>query len=234
MKQLNTSFLTSAADKSGWPETGKPEVVVVGRSNVGKSSFINALTNRKRLAYVGNTPGKTQLINFFDVDGSWTLVDVPGYGYAKLSKSQLQKMGRMMDEYFADRKEISCVVSLVDARHDPSADDMDMIAYFKETGHPVIIGATKIDKVPKTKRLAALKKISQKLQLPMKNIFPVSSTEKTGLDAVYDAMLQYLFPGKSEEISEESDARVQEPQTEDLTRNPDDQIELTDPVRQKM
>lgn len=194
MKQFNTSFITSAADKSGWPETGKPEVVVVGRSNVGKSSFINALTNRKRLAYVGNTPGKTQLINFFDVDGKWVLVDVPGYGYAKLSKSQLQKMGKMMDEYFADRKEITCVVSLVDARHDPTADDLDMIEYFKSSGHPVIIAATKIDKVPKTKRLAAMKRISQKLQLPMKNIFPVSSVEKTGLEEVYGAMQRYLFP----------------------------------------
>lgn len=207
MKQFNTSFITSATDKSGWPETGKPEVVVVGRSNVGKSSFINALTNRKRLAYVGNTPGKTQLINFFDVDGSWTLVDVPGYGYAKLSKSQLQKMGKMMDEYFADRKEISCVVSLVDARHDPTADDLDMIDYFKASGHPVIIAATKIDKVPKTKRLAAMKRISQKLQLPMKNIFPVSSVEKTGLEDVYGAMLKYLFP-------EQAEAPVQKPEKE--------------------
>lgn len=207
MKQFNTSFITSAADKSGCPETGKPEVVVVGRSNVGKSSFINALTNRKRLAYVGNTPGKTQLINFFDVDGSWTLVDVPGYGYAKLSKSQLQKMGKMMDEYFADRKEISCVVSLVDARHDPTADDLDMIDYFKASGHPVIIAATKIDKVPKTKRLAAMKRISQKLQLPMKNIFPVSSVEKTGLEDVYGAMLKYLFP-------EQAEAPVQKPEKE--------------------
>lgn len=207
MKQFNTSFITSAADKSGWLETGKPEVVVVGRSNVGKSSFINALTNRKRLAYVGNTPGKTQLINFFDVDGSWTLVDVPGYGYAKLSKSQLQKMGKMMDEYFADRKEISCVVSLVDARHDPTADDLDMIDYFKASGHPVIIAATKIDKVPKTKRLAAMKRISQKLQLPMKNIFPVSSVEKTGLEDVYGAMLKYLFP-------EQAEAPVQKPEKE--------------------
>lgn len=205
MKQFNTSFITSAADKSGWPETGKPEVVVVGRSNVGKSSFINALTNRKRLAYVGNTPGKTQLINFFDVDGKWVLVDVPGYGYAKLSKSQLQKMGKMMDEYFADRKEITCVVSLVDARHDPTADDLDMIEYFKSSGHPVIIAATKIDKVPKTKRLAAMKRISQKLQLPMKNIFPVSSVEKTGLEDVYGAMQRYLFPEQAQNPEKEQE-----------------------------
>lgn len=205
MKQFNTSFITSAADKSGWPETGKPEVVVVGRSNVGKSSFINALTNRKRLAYVGNTPGKTQLINFFDVDGKWVLVDVPGYGYAKLSKSQLQKMGKMMDEYFADRKEITCVVSLVDARHDPTADDLDMIEYFKSSGHPVIIAATKIDKVPKTKRLAAMKRISQKLQLPMKNIFPVSSVEKNGLEDVYGAMQRYLFPEQAQNPEKEQE-----------------------------
>lgn len=212
MKQFKTSFLTSAANKSGWPETGKPEIVVVGRSNVGKSSFINALTNRKRLAYVGNTPGKTQLINFFDVDSKWCLVDVPGYGYAKLSKSQLQKMGKMMDEYFADRNELTCVVSLVDARHEPTADDGDMINYLKSSGHPVIVAATKIDKVPKTKRPAALRKISQKLQLPLKNIFPVSSLEKTGLEEVYEAMQKYLFPEQAEESAPQEEEKPQ-PQT---------------------
>lgn len=192
MKQLNAEFIISAADKSGWPELNKPEVVVVGRSNVGKSSFINALTNRKRLAYVGATPGKTQLLNFFDIDGTWTMVDVPGYGYAKLSRKQIEKMGKMMDEYFGEREGIKCVISLVDARHEPSADDLDMIQYFKENGFPILVGATKIDKVPKTKRLSNLKKIAQKLQLPMRAIFPVSSEEKTGLDEIYAALMKQI------------------------------------------
>ena len=192
MKQLNSSFIVSSSGKDSWPELDKPEVVVVGRSNVGKSSFINALTNRKRLAYVGKTPGKTQLLNFFDIDGEWTLVDVPGYGYAKLSKNQLEKLGKMMDDYFNDRQGIAAVISLVDARHDPSRDDLDMIQYFKDNGFKILVGATKIDKVPKTKRLAHLKKISQQLQLPLKNIFPISSTEKTGIDEIYGALMEIV------------------------------------------
>lgn len=202
MKALNSSFLISASGKENWPESELPEVVVVGRSNVGKSSFINALTNRKKLAYVGSTPGKTQLLNFFDIDGKWVLVDVPGYGYAKLSKTQLQKLGKMMDEYFGERENIACVVSLVDARHAPSADDLDMIGYFKETGRKVIIGATKIDKVPKTKRLAALKTISKDLQIPLKNIYPISSVEKSGFDEIYQAILQALGQDETAETKE--------------------------------
>lgn len=186
MKPLNSTFIVSSSGKDSWPETTLPEIVVVGRSNVGKSSFINALTGRKKLAYVGSTPGKTQLLNFFEIDGRWILVDVPGYGYAKLSQAQLRQLGKMMDEYFGEREQIAGVVSLVDARHAPSEDDLDMIEYFKETGRRVIIGATKIDKVPKTKRQAALKTISRDLHIPLKNIYPVSSTEKTGFDEIFE------------------------------------------------
>lgn len=202
MKQLNARFIISAADKSGWPDLKKPEVVVVGRSNVGKSSFINALTNRKKLAYVGSTPGKTQLLNFFDIDDTWTLVDVPGYGYAKLSRGQIEKMGHMMDEYFGQREGIACVISLVDARHEPSQDDLDMIEYFKANGFNILVGATKIDKVSKSKRLSNLKKISQKLQLPMKNIFPVSAVEKSGLDEIYEALLERIHSSAGDSIQQ--------------------------------
>lgn len=192
MSTHQASFISSASSKESWPELDKPEVVVVGRSNVGKSSFINALCNRKKLAFVGNTPGKTQLLNFFDIDGEWTLVDVPGYGYAKLSKNQLQKLGTMMDEYFADRENLQAVVSLVDARHAPTRDDLDMIEYFKETNRTVLVGATKMDKVPKTKRLAQLKMLSKALQIPLKNIYPISSIEKTGLDEIDLAIRQTI------------------------------------------
>ncbi len=144
---MKSEFLTSAAGRQDWPESTRPEIVVVGRSNVGKSSFINAFTNRKKLAYVGNTPGKTRLINFFTIDDQWTLVDVPGYGYAKMSKAQLEKLGKMMDDYFLHRENIAGVIQLVDGRHEPTADDVDMVQFFREMGYPVIIGATKIDKV---------------------------------------------------------------------------------------
>ena len=189
---MKSEFLTSATKKSEWPETNLPEVVVVGRSNVGKSSFINAFTNRKKLAYVGNTPGKTRLINFFSIDDAWVLVDVPGYGYAKMSQAQLKKLGKMMDEYFLQRESIHCVIQLVDARHEPTADDIDMIEFFREMKFPILIGATKVDKVPKTKRATNLKKISQKLQVPLRSIVPVSSIEKTGFDEIYEKIKEFI------------------------------------------
>ena len=184
--------MISAVDKAGWPESNLPEVVVVGRSNVGKSSFINALTNKKRLAYVGNTPGKTRLINFFEIDGNWMLVDVPGYGYAKMSKQMLLKMGEMMDTYFNERKQICCVIQLVDARHGATHDDLDMIDMVQSLGIEIVVVATKVDKIPKTKRIRALKDISQQLHLPMKNIFGVSSPEKTGFEPVIEKIKEIV------------------------------------------
>ena len=169
-----------------------PEVVVVGRSNVGKSSFINALTGRKKLAYVGNTPGKTRMINFFSIDDSWMLVDVPGYGYAKMSQALLKKMGDMMEEYFSKREQLSCVISLVDARHEPTRDDKDMIEMLRSQQIPILVVATKIDKVPKTKRIKALKTISQSLQIPLQNIYGISSTEKLGFEEVMHKLKETL------------------------------------------
>ena len=189
---MQATFVISAVEKEQWPDSNLPEVVVVGRSNVGKSSFINALTNRKRLAYVGNTPGKTRLINFFDIDGAWMLVDVPGYGYARMSKEMLKKMGKMMEDYFSQREQLKLAIQLVDARHDPTNDDLDMIEYFKSLQIPILLVATKIDKIPKTKRVKALKNISQKLQLPLKNIYGISSTEKIGFDEVYQAIIHQI------------------------------------------
>lgn len=189
---MNSTFVTSATKKSEWPDTTWPEIVVVGRSNVGKSSFINALTGRKKLAYVGNTPGKTRLINFFSIDDEWMLVDVPGYGYAKMSHSMLMKMGEMMEEYFSQREQLKGVVSLVDARHEPTKDDIEMVNSLKANRVPIIVVATKIDKVPKTKRVRALKEISQALQIPMKNVYGVSSTEKIGFDEVLIRMKEVL------------------------------------------
>ncbi|MEY8256145.1 ribosome biogenesis GTP-binding protein YihA/YsxC [uncultured Dubosiella sp.] len=202
---MKSEFLTSAASRADWPESALPEIVVVGRSNVGKSSFINAFTNRKNLAYVGNTPGKTRLINFFTIDGCWTLVDVPGYGYAKMSKGQLEKLGKMMDDYFLNRINIAGVIQLVDGRHEPTADDLDMVSFFREMKYPIIVAATKIDKVPKTKRIAAMKKIAQKLQLPLKSICPVSSVEKTGFDKVEELIGEKLEQYKNKAKEESAD-----------------------------
>lgn len=189
---MNSTFVTSALNASQWPDTVLPEIVVVGRSNVGKSSFINALCNRKKLAYVGNTPGKTRMINFFNIDDKWMLVDVPGYGYAKMSKSLLIQMGNMMEEYFSSRHQLKAVISLVDARHEAKRDDIDMISSLKEKNIPIIVVATKVDKISKTKRIKALKTISQSLQIPLRNIYGVSSTEKTGFEDVTQKIYEVL------------------------------------------
>ncbi|MDD7281108.1 ribosome biogenesis GTP-binding protein YihA/YsxC [Floccifex sp.] len=189
---MNSEFVTSCVNASQWPDTDLPEIVVVGRSNVGKSSFINALCNKKKLAYVGNTPGKTRLINFFNIDQKWMLVDVPGYGYAKMSKAMLIQMGEMMEEYFSQRKQLKAVISLVDSRHDVTKDDIEMISSLKENNIPIIVVATKIDKVSKTKRVKALKVISQSLQIPLKNIYGVSSTEKIGFEEVLNKIYEVL------------------------------------------
>lgn len=189
---MNSVFVTSAANKSQWPDSDRPEIVVVGRSNVGKSSFINALTNKKHLAYVGNTPGKTRLINFFSIDNEWMLVDVPGYGYARMSKQMLRQVGQMMDEYFTERKQIKALIQLIDARHPPTRDDLDMIAYLNALKLPIIVVATKVDKIPKTRRARSLRVISQALQLPLSDIYPISSTEKTGLEPVLASIQKYI------------------------------------------
>lgn len=115
-------------------------------------------------------------------------MDVPGYGYAKMSKEMLMKMGKMMEDYFSQREQIRCVVQLVDARHGPTGDDLDMIEYIQSLGIEILIVATKIDKVPKTKRIRALKDISNKLHLPLKNIYGISSTEKIGFDEVLEQL----------------------------------------------
>lgn len=186
MPQHKAVFNSSASSKSSWPESDLKEVVVVGRSNVGKSSFINALFNQKRLAYVGKTPGKTQLINFFTVDDAFSLVDVPGYGYAKLSKAQLEKIGAMMEEYFDERENISLVISLFDLRHGPTKDDLDMIEYLKAKGFKILPVGTKMDKVSSSKIDRAISDAAKKLEIPREEILTISSPERKGIDKVFE------------------------------------------------
>lgn len=147
----NADILLSAANKSHYPQDEIPEVALAGRSNVGKSSFINTLLNRKNLARTSGKPGKTQLLNFFNIDDKLRLVDVPGYGYARVSKKEREKWGRMIEEYLTSRENLKAVVSLVDFRHEPSADDVQMYEFLKYYEIPVILVATKADKIPRGK-----------------------------------------------------------------------------------
>ena len=147
----NAEILLSAANKSHYPQDDLPEVALAGRSNVGKSSFINTLLGRKNLARTSGKPGKTQLLNFYNIDDKLRFVDVPGYGYARVSKKERAKWGKMIEEYLVTRDNLRVVVSLVDLRHEPTQDDIQMYEFLKYYEIPVIVVATKADKIPRGK-----------------------------------------------------------------------------------
>ncbi len=189
----NASILLSVANKSHYPQDDLPEVALAGRSNVGKSSFINTLLNRKKLARTSSKPGKTQLLNFYNIDDKLRFVDVPGYGYAKVSKTERAKWGKMIEEYLVTRDNLRVVVSLVDLRHEPTADDVQMYDFLKYYGIPVIIVATKADKVPRGKWNKQESLIKKKLNFDKQDSFIVFSSEtKEGYDLAWNTILENL------------------------------------------
>ncbi|MBK4780444.1 ribosome biogenesis GTP-binding protein YihA/YsxC [Streptococcus lactarius] len=190
----NADILLSAANKSHYPQDDIPEVALAGRSNVGKSSFINTLLNRKNLARTSGKPGKTQLLNFFNIDDKLRLVDVPGYGYARVSKKEREKWGRMIEEYLTSRENLKAVVSLVDFRHEPSADDVQMYEFLKYYEIPVILVATKADKIPRGKWNKYESMIKKKLDFDTSDSFIIfSSVTKEGLEKSWDEILDHAF-----------------------------------------
>lgn len=189
----NAEILLSAANKSHYPQDEIPEIALAGRSNVGKSSFINTLLNRKNLARTSGKPGKTQLLNFFNIDNQLRFVDVPGYGYAKVSKTERAKWGRMIEEYLTTRENLRAAVSLVDFRHEPSADDVQMYEFLKYYEIPVIVVATKADKIPRSKWNKHESVIKKRLDFDKNDDFLIfSSVNKDGLDAAWDAILEKI------------------------------------------
>ncbi|AVM71586.1 GTP-binding protein [Streptococcus mutans] len=189
----NASILLSAVNKSHYPQDDLPEIALAGRSNVGKSSFINTLLGRKNLARTSSKPGKTQSLNFYNIDDKLRFVDVPGYGYAKVSKKERAKWGKMIEEYLTSRENLRAVVSLVDFRHDPSSDDVQMYDFLKYYEIPVILIATKADKVPRGKWNKQESAIKKKLDFDSNDAFIIfSSVDRTGLDTSWDAILESL------------------------------------------
>ena len=156
-------FEISAVKESQYPKAGLPEVVLVGKSNVGKSSFINTLINRKKLARTSSEPGKTRQLNFYNIDNLFYFVDLPGYGYSKMSKQEQVKVGEFIEHYLATRKEICLIVFLVDIRHDPTSNDFLMYDYVIRSGLPCMIITNKADKIAKTKVDDASKNIQKQL-----------------------------------------------------------------------
>ena len=193
MKVTNAEFTISAVGPNQYPTDQKVEIALSGRSNVGKSSFINTLLNRKNLARTSGKPGKTQLLNFFNIDNQLRFVDVPGYGYAKVSKTERAKWGRMIEEYLTTRENLRAVVSLVDFRHEPSADDVQMYEFLKYYEIPVIVVATKADKIPRSKWNKHESVIKKRLDFDKNDDFLIfSSVNKDGLDAAWDAILEKI------------------------------------------
>ncbi len=192
--QIDTVELTNCAVRtSQYPEEGLPEFLLVGRSNVGKSSFINTLINRKNFAHTSSKPGKTQTLNFYLVNKSFYFVDVPGYGYAQVSHERQRKFGVMIEEYLKSRESLKCVFLLIDYRHKPTEDDILMYDFLKYYNLKIKIVATKYDKVSKNAREKQNKLIKDTLKLPKDEEFiPFSTVYKTGRDEVYDVIKELL------------------------------------------
>lgn len=175
----NPQFEISAVSPKQYPASGLPEIVLVGKSNVGKSSFINTMINRKKLARTSSEPGKTRQINFYNMDNKFYFVDLPGYGYSKMSKAEQAKVNGFIDEYLHVRKNISLIVLLIDIRHEPGANDRMMYDYIIRSGLPFIVIASKADKIAVTKVDAAVDAI-QSILNPIKDFtfIPFSAERK--------------------------------------------------------
>ena len=185
MKITSSEFIISAMRISQYPTDNLPEFMLVGRSNVGKSSFINTITGNKKMARVSNTPGKTRNLNFYLLNNSFYLVDVPGYGYASVSKKEQRKFGLMIEEYLENRPNLTRTFMLVDLRHKPSDDDVLMYKYLKYFNLPVTVVATKADKVSKNKRAKAKSVILKTLQLEENdNLVLLSNTTREGKEKI--------------------------------------------------
>lgn len=186
----NAQLLISAVSQRQYPNNDLPDIAFAGRSNVGKSSLINKLLGRKSLARVSSSPGKTATINFYEIDKKINLVDLPGYGYAKVSKAEKAKWGQMIEAYLENRENLVLVVQLVDIRHKPSDDDVLMFNWIKNSGFAPVVVATKKDKLKKSQLQGAVELIKDTLGID--TVIPFSSNNGDGCDEVWDIVLRML------------------------------------------
>lgn len=191
IKITNAKFITSAASVSQFIVPDKPMIAVCGKSNVGKSSFINMLSNQKKLARVSQEPGRTRLINYFDL-GQFILADLPGYGFARVSREEKAKWAKLLDAFFQDKEKIAHVFALCDIRHDPTADDRQMIEYLYYNLIPFSIVATKADKLSKQKIKNSIVNIASIYKCGVGDIIPTSAIDKTGVDKVLEKVQSVL------------------------------------------
>ena len=189
-------FVRSAAKREDFPRDGLPQIVFSGRSNVGKSSVINRLLGRKNFARVGSAPGKTTHINYFKIDGKFYLVDIPVFGYAKVSLAEKARWGRLIQSWFDDPTLMTLGCMLVDARHKPTADDCTMGNWFKETGRPYVVVANKLDKLKKSEIEPNLQRIRETLELDKSvRVIPFSAEKGDGRDALLGELAEHIGEG---------------------------------------
>ena len=189
----NPEFKISAVNPKQYPNDGLPQIVLVGKSNVGKSSFINTMVNRKKLARTSSEPGKTRQINFYNMDNKFYFVDLPGYGYSKMSKKEQEQVGHFIEEYLTKRQEIALIIFLVDIRHNPTDNDRLMYRYIISSGFPCLILANKADKIAVTKVDGVVKDLQKQLN-PIGDIptLPFSSERKIYKDDVWNFIDEHL------------------------------------------
>ena len=192
MNLHNAEFIRSSASKKDFIRDGRPQITMAGRSNVGKSSVINRLLDRKNFARVGNAPGKTSQVNYFPIDKKVYFVNLPGYGYARVSHAEKARWARLMEDYFADGQ-ITVGLLIVDARHKPTADDQTMAQWFHETGCPFIVVANKLDKLKKSEIEGNLQRIRETLELAEdEKLIPFSAEKGTGKQELLTALFDNL------------------------------------------
>ena len=193
MNLNNAKFELSVMNKSQYPKGKVPEIVLAGKSNVGKSSFINAMLNRKSLARTSSAPGKTRQLNFYNIDDRLYFVDLPGYGYSEMSKSEQEKVATSVNSYLKNRININLIILLVDIRHKPTQNDITMLDYIKSTGRRYIVIASKADKIAKTKVKSYVEDLGKTLSVENDLIFPFSSETKEYVDSIWEVINESLL-----------------------------------------
>lgn len=188
----NARFEISAVGPKQYPKGNLPEIVLVGKSNVGKSSFVNTLCNRKNLARTSNSPGKTRQINFYNIDEKFYLVDLPGYGYSKMSKEEKVFSGKFIEEYLSKRENISLIILVLDIRHKPTDDDMLMYKYIASTNLPFMVVTNKADKIAVTKVDLAVQEIKNYLGISYSTIIPFSAERKIYTENAWENIEKFL------------------------------------------
>jgi GTP-binding protein len=192
MKVKKAELLKLASRKNDFPPERYPEVVLAGRSNVGKSSLINTLVERRNLARTSNTPGKTRAVHFYLIDDSWFLVDLPGYGYARVSRQKQKEWGSLIEDFLLNRKTIIMVILVIDLRHEPSEQDQQMAAWLRHFSLPAVVVATKADKIPRGKREKQRQLVARTLGVAPEEVLLFSSGTREGRDELYRIIEQKL------------------------------------------